>query len=195
MQLAQQFGTSTTVVREALTLLSGDGLVVSRANHGFTVPMLDLRELRDITELRCVTEDLAAHLATQRGDLAWESRLTASHHRLDRTPRRLSDEPSHINPEWATAHREFHHELIAACESDAILRLSSNLADSTELYRRWAAPSKAASQRNVEAEHKHLLDAALAHDGDELGRSLRSHYEATVAVVLKAGLMPEVLTQ
>lgn len=189
LQLAERFGTSTTVVREALALLVGDGLVLAKSNRGFFVPDLHLRELEDITELRCVTESLAARLATERGDLDWESELTAAHHRLSKTRRRLSDDPGHINPEWSTAHRDFHLALISACDSDAILRLAANLADSTELYRRWAAPSTAAVKRNVEEEHNALLQAALARDGQLLGALLRSHYEATVRVVLEAGLV------
>jgi DNA-binding transcriptional MocR family regulator len=50
--LAERFGTSTTVVREALTRLAGDGLVTTRRNRGFFVPGLNLRELSDITKLR-----------------------------------------------------------------------------------------------------------------------------------------------
>ncbi|MFC5502519.1 GntR family transcriptional regulator [Lysinimonas soli] len=189
MQLAERFATSTTVVREALALLVGDGLVLARPNRGFFVPELRLRDLEDITELRCVSEALAATLATERGDIAWESDLTAAHHRLSKTPRRLSDDPARINPEWSSAHREFHRVLISACGSDAILRLAANLADSTELYRRWAAPSTAAVSRDVEAEHEALLRAALARDGQLLGALLRSHYESTVRVVLEAGLV------
>lgn len=190
MALAKRFATSTTVVREALAILAGDGLVLTRPNHGFFIPELDMREFQDSTELRCVTEALAARLATERGDLEWESELTAAHHTLARTPRRNQGDPSRISPEWAAAHREFHHKLLSACACAPILQLASNLADSADLYRRWAAPSTAASGRDVEAEHAGLLEAALAHDGEELAKRLRAHYEATLNVVLKAGFAP-----
>ena len=187
MALSKRFETSTTVVREALAILAGDGLVLTKPNHGFFIPNLDIREFQDSTELRCITEALAARLATERGDLQWEAELTAAHHRLARTPRRDPAEPDQILPAWAAAHREFHHVLLSACGSLQILHLASNLADSADLYRRWAAPSSAASGRDVEAEHAGLLEAALAHDGEELGRRLRAHYESTLQVVLQAG--------
>jgi DNA-binding GntR family transcriptional regulator len=187
--LAERFATSTTVVRESLSLLAGDGLITSRANHGFFVATLDLRELQDLTELRCATEQLAARLATERGDLRWEAELTAAHHTLARTSRRLSDDPDTINPAWAQAHREFHRALLAACDSPHIAHLAANLADSTELYRRWSAPSPAAQQRNVEHEHAALLAAALDRDGIKLGMLLREHYQATVDVVITFGLL------
>lgn len=188
--LAEQCGTSNTVIREALTRLVGDGLVTSERNRGFFVRELRLRELQDLTELRCTTEALAARLAVERGDLRWESELIAAHHQLSRTPRRRPEDPSRINADWDAEHRRFHALLIAPCDCAPMVRLAENLADSTALYRRWAAASAAASRRDVEAEHRQLLEAALARDADTLGALLRSHYEATVAVVLEAGLAP-----
>lgn len=189
--LAQRFDTSTTVIREALSLLVGDGLVVARPNRGFFVPELDLQELRDMTELRCRTEDLGARLATERGDLEWEAALTAAHHRLVKIPRRLTDDPARINPEWSQAHHAFHQAIIAGSGSQEIVQIGAKLAHATELYRAWAAPYGGAIRRDVEAEHRGLLEAALAHDGDKLSALLRAHYETTLAIVLEAGLDPD----
>jgi DNA-binding GntR family transcriptional regulator len=189
--LAERFGTSSTVVREALTRLAGDGLLTWERNRGFFVPELDPRGLRDITELRCVTEELAARLAVERGDLQWESELIAAHHQLSRTPRRAQDDPEHITGSWGLAHRFFHRKLLEACSSLPMLRLADNLADSTELFRRWAAPSVAAGERSVEQEHRDILEAALARDAVQLGKLLRQHYETTMHVVLEAGLLVE----
>lgn len=192
--LAIQFETSTTVIRESLTRLAGEGLVMIRPNRGFFVTELDLRELADITELRCVTEALAARLSIERGTLAWEADLIAAHHTLAQTARRRPEDPDHVNDEWSKAHREFHLKLLEACDCAPMVRLSSNLADSTELYRRWAAPSSAASGRNVEREHELLLEAALNRNADGLARLLREHYEATVKVVIEAGLVDAATT-
>ncbi|GGJ48817.1 GntR family transcriptional regulator [Glutamicibacter ardleyensis] len=189
--LAEQFSTSTTVIRESLTRLAGENLVTIRPNRGFFVPDLNLSELADITELRCVTEALAAKLAAERGTVSWESSLIAIHHKLSRTPRRLPEEPDRVNPQWSQAHREFHHQLLAPCECQPMLKLSGDLANFTELYRRWAAPSQAAVARDVEQEHADILDAALARDAEKLGQLLRNHYQATVDVVMHSGLVEQ----
>lgn len=186
--LAEKFGTSTTVIRESLTRLAGEHLVVIKTNRGFFVPELDLQELDDITELRCVTEGLAARLAVQRGDVNWESELIAAHHKLSRTPRRLPEDETTLNPLWSQAHREFHRMLLAPCNCEPMTQLSMDLANFTELYRRWAAPSAAASKRDVETEHQLILEAALDRDAEKLTSLLRQHYEATVQVVMDAGL-------
>ena len=187
--LATQFETSTTVIRESLTRLAGEGLVLIRPNRGFFVAELNLRELADLTELRCVTEALAARLSVERGDLAWESELIAAHHTLVQTARRRPEDPDHVNEQWSKVHREFHLKLLEACQCPPMLQLSSNLADSTELYRRWAASSSAAGGRDVEHEHQLLLEAALSRDAETLARLLREHYEATVQVVMQSGLI------
>ncbi|MFD1213636.1 GntR family transcriptional regulator [Arthrobacter sp. GCM10027362] len=186
--LAERFGTSTTVVREALARLAGDGLVAARRNRGFFVPQLDLRELGDVTELRCVSEALAARLSLERGDLQWESELNAAHHHLSRVPRRDPAAAERITEEWTAAHKAFHAKILEAAACPAMSRLAANLAGSTELYRRWAAPSAAAAVRDVEREHRSILEAALARDAAGLAALLRAHYEATVQVVLESGL-------
>lgn len=187
--LAARYQTSTTVIREALTGLAGDDLVVIKPNRGFFVRDLNLVELTDITELRCTAEALAVKLSIERGDLSWESGLIAAHHELARTPRRTSEDPDHINEDWAVAHRAFHAKLLQACACPPMTRLASNLADHTELYRRWAAPSVAASVRDVEKEHRDILEAALSRDSALTATLLRAHYEATVKVVLESGLV------
>ncbi|WP_404288039.1 GntR family transcriptional regulator [Glutamicibacter arilaitensis] len=187
--LASRFDTSTTVIRESLTRLAGEGLVQIKPNRGFFVPELNLRELADITELRCVNEELASALATERGDLGWESELIAAHHKLGRIPRHLSESPVVLNPEWGLAHREFHQLLLAPCDCAPMLTLSANLANSTLLYRRWAATSDAANSRDVEREHEMLLEAALARNARGLATLLREHYEESVRVIMNAGLL------
>ena len=154
--LAEQFSTSTTVIRQSLTRLAGENLVTIRPNRGFFVPDLNLGELADITELRCVTRSSGREASpTERGTVSWESSLIAIHHKLSRHP--LGGYPRNQigwNPQWSQAHREFHHPLLAPCECQAgCSSFSGDLANFTELYRRWAAPSQAAVALDVEQEH------------------------------------------
>jgi len=191
--LASDLGVSTTIIRETLTRLAGEGLLTVQPNRGFFIEDLTLRELRDITDLRCVSEEFAIKLSLERGDLQWEADLTAAHHRLLRTPRRSKADPTHITPEWAKAHRDFHLQMIAACDCDPMMTLAANLATKTELYRQWSAPAKSAVARDVEKEHSDLLEAALARNSELTAELLTEHYNKTVEVVLEAGLVSEAL--
>jgi DNA-binding GntR family transcriptional regulator len=186
--LGARLGTSTTVIREALTRLTAEDLVTLRPQRGFAVRDLDVQELHDLTELRCLTEAYAARLSLERGDVAWESSVMAAYHRLTRTPRRDPEGPAVTTAAWQEAHRAFHEALLSACGCEPVLRQASQLGRTTELYRRWASASPAASQRDVEGEHRGLLEAALAHDVEAMAARLRHHYEATAEMVLDSGV-------
>lgn len=184
--IAAERQTSPTVIREAFTQLAAEGLLHHIPNRGFFVPKLDLRELEDLTELRCQVETTAARLAVRRGDVRWESELIAIHHELSRTPRSTSlgaGEP--FDDAWDAAHTSFHEHLIAGCGSDHFRRVAKNLADHTDIYRRWSAQSRQQTDRDPAAEHRGLLEAALERDEDLLAARLRAHYELTADLIRK----------
>lgn len=186
--LATRFDTSTTVIREALTRLTGEHLVEARTNRGFFIPRLNLREFSDLTQLRCATETLALRLAIERGDLLWEESLLAAHHRMLRTPRQSDTSKIEFNEEWRVAHWAFHQALLAGCGCDSMLRIAATLAQSTDLYRRWAAGAVIDAKRDVESEHRELLEATLGRDAERATALLRHHLEETARIVTSAGL-------
>ncbi len=185
-QISEQFNTSSTVVREALTRLAGERLVVLRPNRGFFVPTLSLDELRDITELRCVNEQFGVSLAIERGDLAWEGELMAAHHTMERTPSR--DEDNRLTAEWAAAHQAFHAQLLAACGIPALIDLTNTLSDLAQLYNCWATSATNWTGRDLSAEHQAILDAALARDAETSSRLLAEHYRGTLEAIATLGV-------
>lgn len=185
-QLSEQFNTSSTVVREALTRLAGERLVVLRPNRGFFVPTLSLDELQDITELRVVNEQFAATLAIDRGDLGWEGELMAAHHRMEKTPSR--DKDNRPTPEWAAAHQAFHAQLLSACGVPVLIDLTNTLSDLQQLYNRWATSATTWSGRDLSGEHQAILDAALARDADTTSSLLASHYRGTIESITQLGV-------
>lgn len=180
--LAADLGTSATVIREVLTQLAAEGLLTRLPNRGFFIPELDLQELADLTELRCTVEGVAARMAVQRGDLQWESELTAAHHALSRTPRKATSGGGY-DLTWAAAHGAFHRKIVEGCGSEQFLRVTDNLAYQTDLYRKWSSESSMRADRDPAAEHRAILEAALARDGDLLAQRLRDHYELTARVL------------
>lgn len=194
-QLSKRYETSTTVLREALTRLAGAQLVSFVPNRGFFVAELTLDELHDLTELRCRLEGFGVELAIARGDLAWESELIAAHHRLEHTPRRRPEDPHRISPEWLAVHQEFHAKILAPCQIAPLLEMAATLADATVLYRQWTAPSQAAGSRDIEAEHRAILEAVLARDVDAATQRLREHYGRTTTVIEESLAASELPTQ
>lgn len=181
--LSQRYGTSSTVIREALTRLAGEKLLQFHPNRGFFVATYTTDELHDLSELRCRIEEYGIELAINRGDVKWESELIATHHLLERTPRRDPEDPRHITFDWFQAHQAFHAKLLEACGVPLLSGFAETLGDATALYRLWAAPRPAAGVRDIEAEHQAILDAVLAHDTELAKRLLREHYTRTLAVI------------
>lgn len=189
--LSERYATSSTVIREALTGLTGDRLIELKPNRGFFIPTLSLDELRDFNELRCLTEEFGIRLAIDRGDLQWESDVFASHHKLERTDRFLDKEAALLNPDWTAAHHEFHERLMSASELPVLIDLSARLADSTTLYRRWVNPTHGIQNRSIDQEHRDILQAVLDRDADLAGKLLRAHYTNSMELIMTAGLSPE----
>src|SRR5947199_10860020 len=73
MDLAQRFGVSQSVIREALTRLAENGLITATPQLGFRVRELSVEDITALTETRVEVESFALRLAIERGDLAWEA--------------------------------------------------------------------------------------------------------------------------
>lgn len=174
------------VVREALTRLQGEGLVNSEPQFGFSVVAVSADNLRHLTEARCAIEPLVLRNSIEHGDVAWESALLAAHHRLDRTPHLEADGPTRLSDHWVAAHAQFHLALLAGCPNPVLLTTAITLRDSAELYRRLSIPEDA-TERNIPAEHRAIMDAALAHDADTAADLLIKHVQRTTDILLHNG--------
>jgi DNA-binding GntR family transcriptional regulator len=91
-QLAEQYGSSVSAVREALLRLSEQHLVTLTPNAGFRVRDVSREDFEDLTDLRVLLEGEAVRRSIRLGDAEWEEEVVAAFHRLDRIdPRDPSD--------------------------------------------------------------------------------------------------------
>jgi DNA-binding GntR family transcriptional regulator len=181
--LVERFGVSMTVVREALTRLAEQRMVIAVPNRGFSVMPLSVEDLRDLTHVRLRLETMALRDSIERGALSWETAVVAAHHALNRTP--YVDDKGDLNAAKMLAHRDFHHALGSGCGSPRLIELVDNLRDSAELYRAWARSIAHDHERDVTAEHDEIARAALAHDADAAVAALRDHIERSTAALLR----------
>jgi len=189
-ELGSRFGVSLSVVREALTRLAEQGLLVSTPQRGFSVRPLSVADLADLTRVRVQIESLALRQAFELGDISWETAVLGTHHALERTPVNLED--GSFNEAWSVAHRDFHRALLAACGSPRLEAIATSLRDSAELYRRWYWALTDDHQRNIAEEHRLLKDFALDRDADQAVQQLAAHIErapqALIAYAQEHGL-------
>jgi DNA-binding GntR family transcriptional regulator len=184
-QLAGAFGVSPGAVREALSRLTSDGLVVAEPQRGFVVAPISTGDLTDLTAVRIEIETRCLRRAILIGDLAWEARIVAALYELSRTSLDRKDAGGTVlpNDDWTRRHSDFHDALIAACDSRWWLRLREQLYIQAERYRRMGLPY-GAIKRDVAAEHQAIADAALARDSERACGLLTAHLQHTADILL-----------
>ncbi|MFE7283588.1 GntR family transcriptional regulator [Streptomyces noursei] len=171
--LAERFGVSMSVVREALTRLAEQGLVVSNPQRGFIVMPLSVDDLSDLTQTRVQLESLALRQAIALGGLEWESAVVAAHHTLERTA--VDGADGRLNEDWPAVHKTFHQVLLSGAQSPRLEGIVNSLRDNAELYRRWYWALTEDQVRDLVAEHRQLRDLALARDADAAVAALAEH--------------------
>jgi DNA-binding GntR family transcriptional regulator len=185
--LCDRFSVSLGAIREALSRLTSEELVVAEPQRGFSAAPISLADLRDLTMVLIELESLCLKRAIANGDVAWESRLVAASHRLSRTPERVAGDPARSDDEWANAHAAFHLALIEGCGSPWLMRLHGLLHAQSERYRRLSVPL-AGQARDVAREHQDILEAALRRDTTTALALLASHFAVTTEILLGAGI-------
>lgn len=118
--------------------------------------------------------------------MAWESDLVAKHHTLERTPQYDEKDPERVGDAWSRAHADFHHALLAGCRNSRLLGIANSLRDSAELYRSWSQQHSKHPGRDVVAEHRTLLELALARDTEAADQALARHIGHTTEILLAA---------
>lgn len=182
--IGARFGVSPSVVREALSRLSSERLVVAMPQRGFTVAEMSLEDLADLTAVRIEVETRCLRRSIAKGDVEWEATVLAAWHRLSSVGATAA---GRAHPDWERLHAEFHNTLVAACDSRWWLRLRDGLYIQAERYRR-ALRDVAERTRDVEAEHRQLVDLAMVRDAEGAARALASHLERTAAAAQEMGL-------
>ena len=168
-----------TPIREALSLLTSEGLVERLDKRGFRVSEVSLEEYEDLHTTRCMLEAHTLRELIARGDQAWEDRVVLVNHRLGRLPRMVSDnQGTRSNPEWERMHKLFHMSLLAASPSKTLLQFCDQLHDRINRYRSVAAIG-ASGHRDSKSEHEFLAEAVLDRDAELAVERLLQHYGRT----------------
>ena len=178
-QLAQNYNFGIAPLREALSKLASERLVLFEGQRGFTVAPVSLEELHDVCGLWSTLSVESLTMAIERGDANWEADILAALHRLHRTPLPASPSDYEAIEKWERLHKQFHMSLIAACESPWRLHFCSILSDQFERYRRVMLMRMATSEptaRKVDEEHRQIAEAAVERDSDRAPRLLADHF-------------------
>ncbi|WP_342049954.1 MULTISPECIES: FadR/GntR family transcriptional regulator [unclassified Cupriavidus] len=190
--LAEAFGVSRPIVREAIALLKADGVLVTRKGSGAYVsetpggqvwrvpsapdggPSLEqLFELRRVVEVACA--EMAARRRTQADIAAIRTALDAMHaHAMD-------------FPSAAAADVAFHHAIAAAAHNPCFTGLTDFVSQQLLIARQraWENSARLSAQtgapRAADAEHAALVAAIEAGDAARARAAAQAHLAAAAA--------------
>ena len=187
--LKERYGLSFSPLREALNRLHAERLVVASALRGFRVSNVSFEEMRDAIETRVLIDVEGLRRSIARGDDDWEGAVVAAFHALSRCANRLSALKRERSEEEAEElegrHREFHLALVSACGSRWLVEFSSQLYAQTERYRRpmMQMRSKTPQARDIEGEHRAIMEAAIARNANSAAFLLKQHYRKTGTMI------------
>lgn len=171
--LCERIDANLSAVREALSRLLADGLVVSEPQKGFQVAPISVKDLNDLAFARTEVELLCLRCAMARGGIEWESRLVAAFHRLSRTSEHTEDDDHALNEAYLKAAEEYFEAMMSACDNEWLLRLRRQTYIQYERYRRLTVVGTL-GRRDLHREFQDLMDAVLAGDAQLAETRLRA---------------------
>ena len=141
--------------------------MVAEGQRGFEVAPVSAENLREIAALRLLLESHALTQSFAAGDMDWEGRVVSAYHKLSAIEKKLLA-GDRADPEtWKRYDWEFHHALISACGSNALLETHAPVYDKYLRYQMIAGIFRGEIAAH---EHHKLLDCALSRDAEDRAR-------------------------
>jgi DNA-binding GntR family transcriptional regulator len=173
-------------LRETLSRLVAEHLVVAEGQQGFKVAAFSAAELRELAALRLLLEGHALEQAFRAGDVEWEAHVVAAHHKLTQMEGRLLAGDAAALDAWRHFDAQFHQTLISACGSRTLMATHAAVFDRYQRYQNRALGFRGAI---ATAEHAALREAALKRDAGAARSVLDLHILGGVDHALASGTL------
>ena len=156
--LKDAYGVSVSTLRELLNRLTSEGLIVAESARGFEVAPVSAENFKEIANLRQLLECHALQQSFALGDMDWEGRVVAAHHKLATMEKRTLAGERDIEM-LKRYDCEFHQALLSACGSHVLLDCHAAVFDKYVRYLMIAVIF-----RHAASEHQKLLEYAFRRD-------------------------------
>jgi DNA-binding GntR family transcriptional regulator len=184
--LKETYGVSISTLREILNRLTSEGLIVAEGARGFEVAPISVQNFKEVANLRELLESHALEDSFAAGDMEWEGRVVAAHHKLSLVETRMLDGNRAAPDAWKRYDFEFHHALLSACGSKVLLDTHSAVFDK---YLRYLIIAVVFRGEITAREHRSLLECALTRDVRTAKEVLVRHIQECVAFTLAKGTL------
>lgn len=179
--IAAQFSTSRTPVREAMRQLVADGFALFKPNSGTVVRQWSPEEVRQIFELRVFIEsEIAGHAATGIADaeLAELARIQ------DDIESGGVDTSSANTARIAPLNREFHRIIAQASHNERLVSMLASAIEVPIVQQTFRSYSPQRLARSF-SHHRELIDAMSAHDSAWAKAVMSSHIHSAKQTLLQ----------
>jgi DNA-binding GntR family transcriptional regulator len=179
-QLAAEFSTSRTPVREALRRLEGDGHIVRDRSGGMCPAAPSVKSMRELYEVRVALEELCARRAAASGDRVGIETIEQDWHALEAAWQDSRALPR--GPDFVYADEGFHRALAAASGNDVAESLLGDLNDRIRILRIYDFTTDDRIGATI-TEHLEIIRCVLARDADAAAAFMRAHVQRSALVV------------
>lgn len=171
-ELVKTYKTSITPLRDALQMLSQEGLVTIRPRSGYFVRSITLRELHELFEVREILELAAVERAAQRID---EEALQE----LEHVHAGYTGDDDESYDRYTDENRRFHTLIAEASGNQELAQMLGHLHD--RLARFMVLRGAGKSQEQTHAE---IIRALRAHDVEAARQAMLSEIDETRQTIL-----------
>jgi DNA-binding GntR family transcriptional regulator len=179
-QLAAEFNTSRTPVREALRRLEGDGHIVRDPGGGVCPSAPSVKSMRELYEVRVAIEELVARRAATAGDRGRIEAIEQDWRALQAAWMDTRALPR--GPEFVHADERFHLQLAGASGNGVAEVMLSDLNDRIRILRIYDFTTDDRIGSTI-AEHLEIVACVLSRDADAAAAFMRAHVQRSALVV------------
>jgi DNA-binding GntR family transcriptional regulator len=177
-ELSERFGLARAATRAALMRLAEVRLLEPVPRAGFVVTPITIASVRELFELRLMTEPHAAALAVGKVDPA---QLRA----INRAPQDAGTAEERLA--FVESNRAFHRAIAAATDNSRLYHLLESLADEMQRLVHlglFGPGGSEAERRTADAQHEALIAAFEARDAQAAEQAARLHIEHSRALAM-----------
>ncbi len=171
-RISKVMGISRTPVREALQMLSQEGLVEITPGRGITVAARSFRQILDVLYIRLILEPeltrlAAENITSKQMDILWDS-LRKMEKAVENADRRG----------WSIADITWHDTLSEACPNQLLGEMVLQMCNRIHRYASIDHTLKIRQLRNGTAEHRLIVEAIASGDADAAAEAMRDHLKS-----------------
>ncbi len=175
-ELASRYGTSRGAVREALVLLSNEGLVTRQRNRGAWVRPVSLQEAIEITEVRAALEGLCAAKAAMNA-------TKQDHRELRAIGRAMTDAVKKGDVvTYSTTSQQVHTTVRQIARQATASEILDRLRYQSVRYQFSVALLPGRPSQGLK-EHLSIIEAVISGDADLAERTMREHLTSVIGAL------------